>query len=116
MFFFYSAYWHGLIEESESHIVVSGVFRGGFFLGFLLKSLFRNYIQKTNMIVIRIFSDFNLGCVLSSSSGGGSASSGWARSDTASDVRNELGDINVLESTSEKTGPEGLTVDLGRLN
>ena len=68
------------------------------------------------MIVIKIFSHLNLGCVLSSSSGGGSASSGRARSDTASDVRNELGDINVLESTSEKTGPEGLTVDLGRLN
>ena len=80
-----------------------------------LKFNFKRYSINEHEFIKKI-SHLNLGCVLSSSSGGGSASSGWARSDTASDVRNKLGDINVLESTSEKTGPEGLTVDLGRLN
>ena len=53
---------------------------------------------------------------LSGTTGGSSTSSGGSSTNTGADVRNQLGNVAVLESTGEKTGPEGLNFDVGGLN
>ena len=54
--------------------------------------------------------------LLSGTTGGSSTSGRRSSTNTGADVGNQLRNVAVLQSAGEKAGPEGLNIDVGRLN